>query len=262
MNSTINSSILAAVLLVLTGCGTQPPEQTVPEQCSNGLDDDKNGFADCADTACVADPACVDEPFSCASQEECLGGHSYAYFTRGLELPDGGPGVLRPIPMCSEQACVTPAGQVSIRLDIKLDNYGGESINAVNTRFVKKTAVDGMAVTCATLTEVAGSNTAAANTIEASKRFNLQAYDAVSMNATSYGGPGTFISVFMDANVGADFIIWVELWAQKLDSNTRLPTGKRYGYSCVESGAQVAELTAADHDVRSITLTMPAPQNP
>lgn len=252
--------IVAAVCLVLGGCGT-PPEKVDPEICTNGIDDDKNGFADCADSACFTNAACESgQVIECTTQAACIGGKPYDYFTRGMDPTDGGTATLRPIPICTGQKCVVADGQVSVRIDVKTNAYIGLTINSVNTRFVKKAAVDGAPVTCATLTEVAGSNAAAADAIEASNKFNLQGWD---LRSTSQGTPGgTAISLNMDVNTGADFLIWVELWSGKVDSNVDLPTGKRYGFACVETGLPVDEVTAADHNVRAISITMPTPQNP
>jgi hypothetical protein len=51
------------VFLSLTG-----QQQLIREICDNGIDDDKDGFADCADRKCVTSPAC--EKFACRADKD------------------------------------------------------------------------------------------------------------------------------------------------------------------------------------------------
>lgn len=252
--------LIAAMCLACAGCGKPPAQQFPPEDCANGVDDDKNGFQDCADTACAAEAVCNPKQVQCTKQVDCMGGKTYAYFTRGIAPSDGGMANLNPLPMCVGQQCVIAEGQVQLRMDIQTNTYIGLNINSVNTRLVKKTAADGSAVSCQTLEEVAGGATPAPDAIEATNRFNLQAWDSRSTSQTVPGG--TTISMTIDTNTGGDFIIWVELWSQRVEPNTRLPQGKRYGWACIESGAQVEPIKPEDHDLRQLKVSMPGPQFP
>jgi hypothetical protein len=44
-------------------------DPTLPEDCSNGVDDDCDGFLDCEDSDCMADPICVAPPWSANNAE-------------------------------------------------------------------------------------------------------------------------------------------------------------------------------------------------
>ena len=50
--------VLACLLVVLAGCAANVEGDEVGE-CSDGADNDQDGFADCADDSCAADTACA-----------------------------------------------------------------------------------------------------------------------------------------------------------------------------------------------------------
>lgn len=256
----MNAKWLMPMFILLAACGGPPVDKQKPgpEICGNQADDDQNGLADCADAACAAEPACQTAA-ECTTQTECLGGQSYAFFTD------------RAMPQCVNETCVTPAASIDLHVTIKRPGYAGYpgAVGSINTRFIKKAAVDGSAVTCMQLNELATSNVPAdANQIERTDLFNLLAYDVTSVN-NGAGSSDIPLNSF-STSTGADFIIWMETWTGKLDSSTRLPTGKRLDWKCIESGPQVAEILPEHHwpspsgtaTSRTIVITLDGPKNP
>lgn len=249
--------LVPSLLLLAAACG-KPDDQNPPpkEICGNASDDDGNGFADCTDPACAGHEVCLIVEKQCAVQADCLARDGTA--TQPKQYDDY---INDPIPLCIDTQCVRPAASIDVFFEIKTSpSYNGCcTINSVNTRFIKKTAIDGTPVTCATVAEVASSKQAAdADQIEKSQKFNLQAYDVTS-TSQAYAGGSTIVIPSMSVSTGGDFIIWTELWSDKKDSNNNLPRGFRYGWACLESGTSVQELTTA-HDGQAVKVTMPAPQ--
>jgi hypothetical protein len=70
----------------------------VPENCTNGADDDGDGSADCTDPDCESDPACAIGPTgaACDADNQCTGGICFDETTN--DLPGG---------MCSEDCSTT-----------------------------------------------------------------------------------------------------------------------------------------------------------
>lgn len=241
-------------------CGGKPTDNQKPgpEVCGNQVDDDGNGLADCSDAACAAEAAC--QPAAeCSKQTDCLAGQPYAFFSD------------QPMPQCVVDTCVTPAASIDLHLTIKRPGYAGYpgSVGSINTRFIKKAAVDGTPVTCQQLLDLATSNAPAdANQIERTDRFNLQAYDVTPVN-NGNGSSDIPLNAF-STSTGGDFIIWMETWTGKPDSNTRLPTGKRLDWKCIESGPEVAEIlpehdwpeTGGTQTSRTIIIKLDGPLNP
>ena len=241
------------LVLVAVGCGN-PPAKSKIENCSNGVDDDENGFADCDDSACFGIGSCVTKIKECTSQADCLKKDGKAYPDYRVAED--------PMPACVDYKCVKPeTGLIDINFQVKTHpGYDGccssQGINAVNTRFIRPTAVDGSAVTCERLQQLAGGENASPTAIEDSKQFNLVAYD-MSPASKIVGGESVLISPF-HATTGSDFLIWTELWSNR-NSLQKLPTGARYGWGC---SAGEPAITKDDANVRTVTIVMPAAQNP
>lgn len=231
---------LAAVVCgaVLFSCGPVGKET----DCSNGVDDDKNGAADCLDPACAADPACQSfdagiQEYRCTSQAGCI---------------DAGWAIDRPLRACAAQRC---AGQgpevVALRIDANTDAFFGlqnAQFRAMATRLVKRNALDDSTVTCAAIRAAAPGRTAAdADQLEKSGKFNLLGYDVIRVD--NKPGGETVTNPLMHTAVGSDFIVYNELWDgyPTPDANSRLPTGRRLGYACNETGAAVQPITTADN---------------
>jgi len=242
--------IPALCLLLLGACG-KPDEPSVRENCSNGVDDDGNGLSDCNDPECSTNAVCVSDPPECATQYDCV------YVRDGREYDDY---IEDPLPMCLEEKCVRPPAQIDVYFQVDTKQWSGiaVTINAISTRFIKKVAPDGSAVTCTRIQEVASSNEQKdADQLEKSKLFNYMAYDVTSVNNAP--GGSTVVVPALNASVGSDFIIYTELWSGKKQTNTGLPQGFRIGWGCLESGDEVRELTEADNG-RARTIVMPPPQ--
>lgn len=252
--------LLAFAAAAIVAC----PGSSDHEDCTNSLDDDGDGLVDCADSACASSPACPggDGGFwgfcgrcgqGCDVQQECLASNW---------------GVDDPLPICLDHRCQAFFEGVDLRVEVDTQSWTGVStmIRSMNTRFVKKAALDGSAVTCEVLKAAAASKLAAdADQLERSGRFNLQAYDVAAVS----GAPGTILTQpFLSTATGGDFIIWLELWSGPRDSNSKLPTGFRMGYACVETGPAVEPIKTEHHwpsgtptaTSRTLSITMPTPQ--
>jgi len=261
---------IVAGLLLSAGLSCSAPQ--VREICGNGIDDDGNGQTDCDDRDCAGQNGCpaLDAGWygecahcggTCDTQATCLA-QRWDFDT--------------PLPECLGGYCAeynTPL-QLHVELDTKAGWAGlGVSPYSVNTRFVKKTALDGSPVTCATLQAAASSKLEAdASQIERSGRFQLQGYDVRRLTNPQLG-QGVTLS-YVNVSTGADYIIWAEFWAGLPDSNTRLPTGNRLGWGCWEMNdalhnTDLSPIVAADHcptppdtspTCRTFHLLMPGPQ--
>ena len=249
-------------VLAATACGPVVP---VYEICGNGLDDDGNGQADCADVNCKGKPECdcqveaghgpcVNCGACCTEQASCL------QYTWGSD---------NPLPACLSGRC--DANNMGIQFAVEADTQGTWNgvtipIRAMSTRFVRKTALDGSAVTCATMATLAASKQAAdADQIERSGKVNLLAFDVAGVSAQA----GTIIrQPYVNVGTGQDYLVWLELWSGTRDSATKLPTGTRLGWGCFETGAEVDPILPEHHcattnplpTCRTMRLRMPGPQ--
>ena len=77
----------------------------------------------------------------------------------------------------------------------------------------------------------------ASSAIEQSGAFVLQGVDVTRVTNPQLGQGLTY--AFVNTQAGGDYLIWTELWGGAPDSNTRMPTGLRFGYGCYEAPAQV-----------------------
>ncbi len=250
-------SLFAVVALgLVAACGTPPDREPDVEQCSNGLDDDKDGLTDCADSECAGTDVC--KVAQCAKQTDC--------FAAGKEYDDF---LNDPMPACTgAMTCDTPAESIDLHFQIRRPGYLSVQVGSINTRFVKKTAVDGSAVDCARLKEVASSRDEAdANQIERTGLFNMQAFDVTPVSGPSQTSGTVILNPAFSASTGSDFIIWVELWSGARSSVTNLPKGKRWNFVCIDSGPEVAEIKPEHHwadntgtvTSRTIEVTVPDP---
>jgi hypothetical protein len=237
------------------------------EVCENGVDDDGNGLADCADPDCAGQAACVGENdagyfgpcmkcgTTCAQQSQCIG-TSY--------VSD------RPIPYCTTGRCTALETfvQVRVQMDTK-DNWAALGVDprSGSTRFIKKVAGDGTPVDCARVAATASDKTQP-SAIEESNEYVIQGLDVTPITNPQLGQGITY--TFVNTQTGADFLIWSELWAGPRNSSTGMPSGNRLGWGCYETtdvvgGPIVPEdncpsTTSDAGTCRVFTLVMPPPQ--
>ncbi len=198
-----------------------------------------NGLADCGDPACAVEVLCQQDAGACArcgqpcrSQNDCLS-ENYHH-----DLP---------LAQCTHGVCTAREVVVRPRVATGLSGWVTPfgSIRSGLIRFIKKTSLDGGAVSCA---EVAGvSSTVDAGAIERSGRFNVQGYDVRNVTATgSINGSLLFNEVH--TQTGGDFLLWAELWNDDVDGLSWYPRGTRLGAGCVENPPGGALLATQDCD--------------
>jgi hypothetical protein len=265
----MNAKTLVVALAAFAGgalyaCSSSDAQREV---CGNGVDDDGNGKVDCADPDCAGQSGCVTIVDAgsfggcmkcgntCTGQEDC---QSYNY------VDD------RPVPYCLQGRCTALEAfiQVRVQLDTKMNWSGlGVSPQSGSTRFIKKAARDGSAVTCARLAATASDKTKP-SAIEDAKQYVIQGLDVTRITNPMLGQGITY--GFVNTQTGGDFLVWAELWGGPPNSNTKLPSGNRLGWGCFEAAAQVGgPLVAQDNcpsttsdagTCRVFTLVMPPPQ--
>jgi hypothetical protein len=269
MKPTVFLALLTLVSGSLSVAACVPEVDPQRETCGNGLDDDQNGLIDCDDPDCAGQASCprvegVDAGFwgacakcgqSCSTQAACA---SKAFL-----------GDERPLPQCLAGTCQALNVFLQVRIDLDTKNTWAAATAPKSgiTRFIKKAALDGSAVSCSTVA-TAAADRSQAGALEASGRFNLQGLDVTPITNPMLG-QGVQYS-FVNTATGSDFLIWTEFWAGPVDSVSKLPTGKRLGYGCFEAGAEVGgPLVAQDNCpnavndagvCRTFKLAMPAPE--
>lgn len=265
MNTKLLGVALAAFAVGgLGACSEQPAKREI---CANGVDDDGNGLADCADPDCAGQAGCIgtmDAGFFgtcgkcgnvCSGQEEC---QSYDY------IGD------RPIPYCTEGRCTALETFVQVRVQLETrQNWSGLGVSPASgsTRFIKKRARDGSAVTCERVAATASDRTKP-SAIEDSKTYVLQGLDVTRITNPMLGQGITY--AFVNTQTGGDFLIWTELWGGAPDSSTKLPSGNRLGWGCFEDAALLGgpiipedncpSTTSDAGTCRVFTLLMPPPE--
>jgi hypothetical protein len=248
-----------ASLLLLVACSSVTPPHEI---CGNGIDDDGNGQTDCEDPACAGQTGCqvVDAGYwgscpkcgmACTKQTDCSAG-------RMLDE--------RPIPQCGMSKCQLFNRPVSLRIDYNTAGWGGitaMAFSAVSTRWISKTALDGSAATCATVT--AASSMTDPSALETSGKFALLGYDVTSFMGSSGSVPMPLQIPYVYVGSGSNYLLYTETWTGARDATTHLPTGMRRSAGCVESGADVAAITDADDcggdagGCRTLNPILPAP---
>lgn len=234
------------------------------EICDNGKDDDGNGAADCLDFECAGKSYCLPDGgifvpnsgpcvrcgYICKQQANCLA-QNYTFDT--------------PLPECQEGICkqFNQAIQIQFKIDTQATWTGVSTVpRSANTRFISKRGYDGAPVSCATVTAIAkGKMTEDADQIERDPNIQLLGFDVLPINSTQTAA--VFSNPFLNVGTGSDFLIWAELWSGARNTTTRLPSGQRMAWVCVESGAEVAPLTAEQTcpgaGCRTILVKMPPP---
>ncbi len=259
------SRLLGLGLLVLCACSGTGPDKP-REICGNGKDDDNNGLTDCQDVDCAGQAGCpmmiVDGGnfgtcakcgMTCSSQLQCL----------KTDIATD-----TPLPECVGSKCQQLNTNVQVHYELDTASYAAVAIKlrAINTRVISKIARDGTPVTCSTVEAVAtGKTEADTEQIEKSGKFNIRGFDVCPLDA--FGG-GIVGQPFLNIGTGSGFLIWAELWAGPVSTSTKLPTGNRLGWGCIESGVEVAEVKVTDHCAsgadagacRTIRVKMPGPQ--
>lgn len=245
--------------LALSACSADPKR----EICGDGIDNDGNGLADCADLDCTGQPQCVPPDYgSCAKCSQTCSVQS-ACVTSYLDE--------RPIPQCINGHCTATEKFVQPRIDLNTrDNWQGLSLQPASgaTRFIKKFANDGSPVTCATVATVAADRNAP-GAIEASGTLIVQGLDVTRVTNPMLGQGITY--AYVNTQTGGDYLIWTELWGGPPNSTTKLPSGRRFGYGCFETGPNVAPIVPEDNcpsttsdagTCRVFRLVMPPPEMP
>jgi hypothetical protein len=250
----------ALLLIAFAGCSAEMKR----EICGDGIDNDGNGQTDCEDRDCTGQVACIPPDYgncakcsqSCTAQATCV--------TNYLDE--------RPIPLCVAGKCSAVEKFIQPRIEINTLGWQGLAVppQSGTTRFIKKTANDGSAVTCATVLAVASDrNATAAGAIEASTNLVVQGLDVTRVMNAMLGQRITY--TFVNTQTGGDYLIWTELWGGPPSSATKLPTGRRLGYGCYETLPTVAPLVAEDNcpsttsdagTCRVFQLAMPPPEMP
>lgn len=253
---------LRCITLLLSAAACSSPTKEI---CGNAFDDDMNGLIDCADPVCANEAACKDPDAgyfgscakcgqSCASQQTCFGNNL---------LDD------RPVAQCRAGKCELFHKAVSLRIEYNTSSWGGimpSVLGVITTRWIKKTALDGSAVTCMTVRNAAPANNMPLQ-LEQSGKFQLLGID-VTRVSTAGGIPNPVTIPFAYTGEGSDYLIFSEAWSGGIDSSTRLPTGARQSVGCVESGSEIAPVTLAQEcngdggvapGCRTLRLPLPAP---
>jgi hypothetical protein len=253
---------LGVIALALTAC---PQPQVQREICGNGYDDDNNGFADCADVDCAGQSGCpVDAGGNFGNCNKC--GNSCTNQTACLQY---GYGSDAPLPDCAGGHC--QSFNMALQLKVEVDTQSGgwnfvtPTPRSMQMRFIRKTALDGSAVSCSTVQGVAtGTMGTDADQIERSGKFNLIGFDVTPISSVG----SVITQPFVNVATAQDFLLWVEIWSGPRDTTTKLPTGIRKGWGCFESGAAVAPIIPEDNcplsptspTCRTIHVEMPGPQ--
>ncbi len=257
---------LALVLFAaLAACS---PTSTRRESCSNGLDDDGNGLADCADPDCAGQPQCVsgDAGFYgtcvkcgavCAKQSDCIGPQGWVYEA--------------PVPICPTGICTALNKPVQVRVELDTRNtWAGfqPAPQSVLTRFIRKQGPSGAAVSCATVQAAAQSRLPAdVLQIESSGNFIIQGFDVYGLQNPQLG-QGINLP-YVNVGTGPEYLIWVEFWYGPRDGASKLPTLNRAGWGCFEDSASMPEITAESNcpsgtsdagACQVFRLQMPGPQ--
>lgn len=261
----MNRLTLALCIGVGVGLFAACPGDPKREICDNKLDDDGNGFIDCADPDCAGQPQCPQPDAGywgtcakcgqpCNNQTACLEiGYSYD----------------APLPECRGGRCVRYADVVDVNLQINTFAWNGfPAPQSVASRFIKKTTIDGGTANCATIAQVASERDAGTGgAIENSGRFTVQGFDVRRITNGSFGV--TLSIPFVKVATGGDYLIWEEFWALPPDSMTKLGGGNRLGWGCFEAAADTAPVVKDDNcpgpnsdagSCRQFRLTMPGPQ--
>jgi hypothetical protein len=257
----MNRSLASIVVsLVLAGCSGAEKR----EICGDGIDNDGNGLTDCQDRDCTGQPQCAPPDYGscsrcgqmCQQQSSCI----------GVSYQND-----RPIPLCTDGICQATEKFIQPRVEVNTRMYwSGLAVvpRSASTRFIKKTAIDGSAVTCARVAQVAADRMAP-GAIEASNQFQVQGLDVTRVTNPELGQGITLALV--NTQTGSDYLIWLELWGGFPDSTTSLPTGRRLGWGCYEDANTTRALTLSDNcpsatndagTCRIFQLVMPGPEMP
>ncbi len=221
------------------------------ELCGDYLDNDADGGTDCADLTCAADPICALDAGTCAScNQPCATQNACVTDYHGT----------KPLPLCTFSVCTSRDEFIRSKVVVS----AGAGWNALSSypksgvsRFIKKTALDGTAVTCAVLETFTAANTAA-GAIETSGRFNVQGFDIQGVSNFSGAGAVGFNNV--NTQTGGEFLVWVELWSGNV-SGTFLPLGTRKGHGCLADpgSALVFDDNCDTGTCRAFTVDIPNP---
>ncbi len=214
------------------------------EICGNGVDDDGNGFADCADPDCAGLDRCpaLDAGWfgpctkcgtACTKQSECLGqGYSYD----------------APLPWCVGGKCQAHNDYATVKLQYNTGAWNGVTPQprTIAVRFISKRAQDGSSVTCSTIEAAAKGKTAGdASQIESTDRYQFLGFDVRPIQTSQPFSP-EFTDPLVKVGTGDGYLVWTEVWYGPPDSNTKLPTGSRAGWMCDDASSELGPIVAAD----------------
>lgn len=231
---------LLTTFAVSTLMACSGPQQYVPELCGDGIDNDENGKTDCADDWCKSEASCQVDHGSCpkcgeacARQLDCF---ATTIFNESL-----------PLPLCKAGICEQLATTVRPKVTVNTSAFNGFglSIRSGTTRFISKTAVNGSAVSCATL-EAAASATVP-DALDTDGGVNLLGLDVTRLDSWM----GTVNYPLVSAQTHGPYLIWLEFWGGYPDSATKYPAGVRRGHSCFESEPKITTEILADYNCPS-----------
>ncbi len=132
---------------------------------------------------------------------------------------------------------------IELPLTVDMSAYSGLKIVASEaTHFIFKTAMDGSAVTCASLMSFMKPD-AGPLQIEESGKYSVLSVD---FEAATVKPSESF--PFIDAaTTDADYLVWIELYGGPHDPNPpHEPTGRRYNPGCYDTGPQLGPLLPSD----------------
>ncbi len=241
----VSALALVAAVPLIPACTSMPSGPR--EICENGLDDDNNGKIDCADPDCAGQDVCFfDGGFfgtcgkcgkPCTTQTACL---NTSWFNDV------------PLAYCEMGKCTSFAKNVQVDVILNAQQAWGTLIGptrSIATRFIKRTALDGSTVTCATV-EAAAPGRMAVNSqqLENAGKFSYLAFDVRPITQATGSIPIRFVNTL----TGSDYLIWMEMWGGTPDSATKFPTGNRLGFECFDGpmiGQQWGPITESDNCV-------------
>jgi hypothetical protein len=213
------------------------------EICGNGVDDDGNGLADCADPDCAgvdrcpaADAGwfgpCTKCGTTCTKQSQCLGqGYNYD----------------APLPWCVGGTCQALNTFATVNIEFSTAGWTGlTQPKTIAVRVISKHAQDGSAVTCSAVEAAAQGKTANdAAQIESTDRFQFLGFDVRPIQSSTAFAPN-FTDPLVKMATGDSYLIWSEVWGGPPDSNTKLPTGNRMQWACDDSSGELGPIVASD----------------
>ncbi len=234
-------STALCVAMFFAGCSGGPATSDAGvELCDDGVDNNGNGLIDCADPSCEAQVVCAPDYGSC---EKC--GQACTVQADCVERD-----VFRdqPVPLCTAGVCRANAEYVRPNVvGVNVPVFAPRIPRSASVRFIKKTALDGSAVTCARIKAVADGadpeNVEDFDAIETSGAFNLMGIDVTPIQQWT-AADNTLRMRWVPTQTGSDYLIWMDFWGGP--RNGDYPSGGRIGHGCVEDSARLTPVVESD----------------